>query len=143
MNYKSINKKAFDVPNFRLSLSLPIIFSTFLIFGVIFGLISENRIIWWLVITAISIIIVLVLISFMIYIFTLKKLTFQKDKIVINGIDYQWHKIEIIYYDKSEIITLKWKTVCIKYYNSDRNLFVKTYIRCKIDDYNDIMAVRN
>jgi len=83
------------------------------------------------------------LISFMICIFTLKKITFQKDKIVIDGIDYQWHKIEIIYYDQSEIISLKWKTVCIKYYNPNRNLFVETYIRCKVDDYNDIMAVRN
>ena len=143
MNYKLINKKAFDVPNFRLSLSLPIIFSAFLIFGIIFGLISENRIIWWLVITVISIIVLLILLSFMIYIFTLKKLTFQKDKIVIDGIDYQWNKIEIIYYDQSEIITLKWNTVCIKYYNPNRNLFVETYIRCKVDDYNDIMAVRN
>ncbi len=143
MNYKLINKKAFDVPNFRLSLSLPIIFSAFLIFGIIFGLISENRIIWWPVITEISIIILLILISFMIYIFTLKKITFQKDKIVIDGIDYQWHAIKIIYYDQSEIISLKWKISFIKYYNSNRDVFVKTYIRCKVDDYNDIMAVRN
>ncbi len=143
MNYKSIKKKAFDVPNFRLSLSLPIIFSLFLIFGVIFGSISENKIIWWLVITAICIIALLLLISFMIYIFTLKKLTFEKNKIVIDGTDYQWYKIEIIYYDKKEIITLKWKTVCIKYYNLEKGVFVKTYIRCKIDEYNDIMAVRN
>ena len=143
MNYKSINKKAFDVPNFRLSLSLPIIFFAYLVFGVIFGLISENKIIWWLVITEISIIILLVLISLLIYIFTLKKLTFEKDKVVIDGTDYQWYKIEIIYYDKNEIITLKWKTVCIKYYNLEKGVFVKTYIRCKMDDYNDIMAVRN
>lgn len=57
---------------------------------------------------------------------------------IISGI-----KLKLYTIDKSEIITLKWKTVCIKYYNPNRNLFVKTYIRCKLDDYNDIMAVRN
>ncbi len=143
MNYKSINKKSFSVPDFRISLTLPLIFSSFLIFSFAYGLITENKILWWLIGFEICIIVTLLLISFMIYFFTLKKIIFQKNKIVIDGTNYQWNKIEFIYYDKKEIITLKWKTLCIMYYNLNKGSFVKTYIRCNIDDYNDIMAVRN
>ena len=43
MNYKAINKNAFDVPDFRLSLSLPIIFLSFSLFGVIFVFATEGK----------------------------------------------------------------------------------------------------
>jgi len=145
MNYKLINKKAFDVPNFRLSLSLPIIFLSFLFFGVIFGFATEGKIegIIYPISIVIGIIAILLLISFMIYIFTLKKIIFTKDNITINGIDYQWHNIKIYYYDKHEIISLKWNTICIEYFNIHKGSFMTIYIRCKIDDYNNIMAIRN
>ena len=140
---KEINKRAYDVQNFRLILILPLIFTVLLIFSIIFNQATYKKVDLYLVVFVSALIVVLLLINFMIVIFTLKKVVFQKDIILINGNKYQWYNVELIFNDIHELITLKWKTICIKYYDPDKMAVVETYIRCRKDEYNNIMSIRN
>ena len=72
-----------------------------------------------------------------------RKVIFEKNIIYINGIEYLWHQVKIEFLGMGEIFSFSHKTIRLEYFNKEKNIVDKTYIKGNINKYNSIVSIRN
>lgn len=72
-----------------------------------------------------------------------RKVIFEKNIIYINGIEYLWQQVKIEFLGMGEIFSFSHKTIRLEYFNKEKNIVDKTYIKGNIDKYNSIVSIRN
>lgn len=138
MNCNIIKKRFYDVPAFRMSLVLDIMFFIPLIILVAH---DYDRI---SLIVLVSVMTLLILISFIAFFGTSTTIVFTKEYIIIKKYRYNWYNITLKLDDDTNIVNfLRANTLCISYYNNKKKREEETYIRCKRPYFDYIMSVRN
>ena len=90
-----------------------------------------------------SVVVLFIILNFLIWFLTSKKVIFSKECIFINGYRYDWYNVKFEYNDNSLILTLRRNTLGITYYDTKKNSYKKIYMKCKMLDYNFVMSIRN
>ena len=115
MNCNFIKKRFYNVPAFRMSLVLDIMFFILLIIPVVQ---DYDRI---LLIVLVSVMTLLILVSFIAFFGTSTTIVFTKEYIIIKKYRYNWYNITFKLDDIISILNFPFaNTLCISYYNNKK-----------------------
>ena len=141
MNYGVIKKKSFDILSYRISVILNISFFALSGLYFLFTWICYGKPPVVVIVAILGVLLFLLFTTILIYCITNKTVIFSKKNVIIGDYEYAWHSLNLVF--NSDIIPPIWNTVCISYYDYKKRLFVKIYIKCKKDEFDTIMSLRN